>query len=367
MAVLMKKKVAIYCIRLTRGGAERVSVYLAHTFVEKNWKCYLIIDEHLGGEYEVPNGVECIELKSSEYGSGFGYYQKMISLRNTLKRIQPDFFIIMEVPACFYAIPAAKGLNMKIIVSERNAPTEYRGNKIFIKVARLFMKYADGFVFQTSDAKQFYNKSLKGKGICIPNPLLVDNIPSIYRGERRHAIVNVGRLTEQKNQQLLIDGFAHISRDYGEYVLEIYGDGPLRGQMEQYVRQLGITEKVVFQGNVPDVLERINNASCFVLSSLYEGMPNALIEAMAMGLPVISTNCPCGGPKELIKDGYNGVLIQNNDITSLIHALEFVLQDQTRANEMGEKAVKIREELDASRVMDLWIDYLVDIENDPKK
>lgn len=357
----MKKiKVGIYCIRLTRGGAERVSVYLSKMLFDNNFECDLIIDQHVNDEYSVPKGVNCICLEEKDK-NWITYFRKMQKLHKVIKQNKYDILIVMEVPVCFYVIPACIGSDIKTIVSERNAPKQYSGNIFFVKIARFFMRFADGFVFQTHDAKVFYNKRLNNRGTIIPNPVFLENLPKVCRYEKRKVIVNVGRLTEQKNQKMLIRVFSKILKKYPEYILEIYGDGPLREELIKLVNELGIEKSVFLRGNVSDVLEKIKDATCFVLSSRYEGMPNALIEAMALALPVVSTDCPCGGPKELIKDKINGLLVRENDEKDLYNAIMYMISNPILGNMMGKNALEIRERLNSKKISRMWIDYILKI------
>jgi len=221
------------------------------------------------------------------------------------------------------------------------------------------MKLADGFVFQTEDAKLFYSKLLKGRGVVIPNPLFVEGMPEPYLGTREQRIVTAGRLVDQKNQKMLIEAFSIIASDYPNYILDIYGEGPNRSLLQNLILSKQLQDRVFLKGNVPDILERIKKASCFVMSSDFEGMPNALIEAMALGLPCISTDCPCGGPKELISDGLNGMLVKVGNVDNLADCLRRLLSNEKMANEMGSNAVKVREKLDAGKVVNDWNDYFM--------
>ena len=220
------------------------------------------------------------------------------------------------------------------------------------------MKYADWFVFQTEEAKKFYDKSLNGCGIVIPNPLIIDNMPAPYTGVREKRIVTVGRLKPQKNQKLLIEAFALIYQNYPDFTLEIYGDGVLNQELQNIIDRKKLSNIVFLRGNVDDVFQKIIKASIFVMSSDYEGMPNALIEAMALGLPCISTDCPCGGPRYLIKSGVNGLLCNVNDVESLKMAFISMLDVPQKAKEMGIKAINVRYLLDANKIGDDWYNYM---------
>ena len=345
------KNLAIVCGSLAHGGAERVSVYLAQFMYKKGVRCSLITMNRAKIEYDVPKGVNRINV--ADLSSNI-----FIGLRKAYITCDADTILIMGVSNCIFAIPSLIGLGKKIIVSERNSPMNFAGRKSVSVLSRWFMKYAHGYVFQTDDAKKFYDAALKGRGTVIPNPLITDNMPVPYTGVREKRIVSVGRLNPQKNQKILIETFALIHQNYPEYILEIYGEGILHQELQNVIDKKHLSEKVFLRGNVNGVFQRIIKASVFVMSSDFEGMPNALIEAMALGLPCISTDCPCGGPKYLINNGVNGMLCKVNDMESLRNALTTMLDNPQKANEMGTKAVIVRNLLDTNVIGDKWYNYL---------
>lgn len=345
------KKLAIVCGSLARGGAERVSIYLAQYMHEKGIKCSLITMKRAKIEYAVPKGVNRINAADLSFNI-------FISLRRAYNMCGCDTILIMSVSNCLYAIPPLIGLGKKVIVSERNSPMNFVGRKSVRYIARWLMRYADGYVFQTEEAKRFYDKSLNGCGIVIPNPLIIDNMPAPYTGVREKRIVTVGRLKPQKNQRMLIEAFALIHHNYPDYTLEIYGEGVLHQELLNIIDSEKLSNIVFLRGNVESVFQRILKAAVFVMSSDYEGMPNALIEAMALGLPCISTDCPCGGPRYLINSGVNGLLCKVNDVESLKMALISMLDEPQKAIEMGIKAINVRNILDAKKIGDYWYNYM---------
>jgi glycosyltransferase involved in cell wall biosynthesis len=170
-------------------------------------------------------------------------------------------------------------------------------------------KKADGFVFQTEDAAKYFEGIIKCDSKIIPNPINPKFIKEPYKGEREKNIVTVGRLESQKNQKMLIEAFGKIESKYPEYSLLIYGDGSKKEELQDLIKEKGLENKVILKGKIDDVENVIDKAKMFVLSSDYEGMPNALMEAMALGLPCISTDCPCGGPRYLMENGKSGLLV----------------------------------------------------------
>ncbi len=186
-------------------------------------------------------------------------------------------------------------------------------------------------IFQTEDAMKFFSEKVQRHCAVLPNALDKSFVRARYEGPRDEEIVMVGRLDANKNHQLLLRAFANIHEDYPAMRVVIYGGGLKGSDTEPMLRQLseslGIKEKVLFRGRQTDIREKIERARIFVLASDYEGMPNALLEAMATGLAVISTDCPCGGPRSVIEDGKNGFLIPPGDEKALTVALRRILDN----------------------------------------
>ncbi len=353
-------KLGIICGSLVRGGAERVAVYLAEYMKKRKIEVFLITSGKAENEYRAPEGVERINLSQSS-NKFLTFAVQMKKINKIIKEKKIDTVLIMGVPLCIYSIPGCIFTNAKVIVSERNDPSNFAGKRIVKVISRYFMRMADGFVFQTSDAKKYYAGKLKGKGVIIPNPLLAKYLPEQYTGDREKMIVTSGRLIEQKNQKMLIHAFSEISERIPEYQLIIYGEGELRQELENEIIRLNMKGRVLLPGNVSDLHDRIRKASVFVLPSKFEGMPNALIEAMALGLPCITTDCPCGGPRELIEDGVNGVLIPVNSKELLEKAILEVVENPDYTRSLGEAAACIKNKLSVDKIGRQWFQYFTSL------
>ena len=186
------------------------------------------------------------------------------------------------------------------------------------------------------------------------NAINKEFITAEYSGPRNKQIVSSGRLTEQKNHALLIKAFAGITAKYPAYKLVIYGDGPLRKDLELLASNLGIADKVSFPGYTTEIRKKIERSSLFVLSSDFEGMPNALMEAMALGVPCISTDCKGGGARFLIKNGTNGLLTPIGDVEALQTAMEKILSDQFFADNLSHNAHKLCETHSPEKIYAEW-------------
>ena len=159
----------------------------------------------------------------------------------------------------------------------------------------------------------------------------------------------------------MIEAFAEVHQRHPEYRLVIYGEGPERKLLEELVKRLGLQELCQLPGATNEVLEKIYSVSLFVLPSDFEGMPNALMEAMSLGLPCISTDCPCGGPRELIRDGENGLLVPVGDKAALVTAMEKLINDRDMALRMSKKALEIRNTHSMDAICKRWLEFFRDV------
>lgn len=350
-------KVGVIISNLGLGGAQKVAMTLVKWMNNNGNDANLIVLKRLKNAAYTAD-VPYINISDSNA-------KILISLERHIRKENYELCVVMGVPLCVYAVPAIHlgAKNTKIVVSERNDPKHFAGKKVVGKLSRFFMKFADGFVFQTNDAKSFYSKYLGDRGVVIPNPIYNNELPDPFHGEKSKRIVSAGRLVKQKNFDILIKAFAEIHMNYPDYTLEIYGDGELKDDLILSAQKLGIEKYVSFPGTVVDVCYRIRDASVFVLSSDFEGMPNSLIEAMAMGLPCIATDCPCGGPKMIINNNLNGLLIKTGDIKGLVISLNKILSDNNFALNIGNNAEKIRETLDSDVICNDWYTYFEEVLN----
>ena len=175
---------------------------------------------------------------------------------------------------------------------------------------------------------------------------------------RENEIVTVGRLENAKNQKMLIQAFSVITKNFPELVLKIYGEGTLQQELQEEINHLGLADKAFLMGKTSKVAEAIAKARIFVLPSNVEGMPNALIEAMCLGLPVVSTDCPCGGPRALIQEGKNGILVPVGNVHSLVQALMKILKDRDLEERLGNEAHKILDIYSPDKVYESWKTFI---------
>lgn len=303
------KKIMFYINAIHDGGAERVMVNLAKYFSENRYDTSLVTSFRDTWEYPLAPTVKRLTLEETEIKQSRikRNLSRIKKLRDLCKSEKPDILISFMAEPNFRAVLATIGLPVRTIVSVRNDPNREYAGSLGHFVGKVILPLADGCVFQTEEAKLWFPKRLQKKSAVIYNAVKEDFF-NIERAPIPGEIITCGRLEPQKNHKLLIDAFAEVSKLYPEAVLKIYGDGSLKYQLRQQIGDLGLHGKVFLMGTTDHVEEALRTADLFVLSSDYEGMPNALMEAMAAGVPCISTDCPCGGPRELFGENkYNSL------------------------------------------------------------
>lgn len=278
--------------------------------------------------------------------------------------------------ANFRSVFSMLGMRIPLLVSVRSDPQiDYAPHKFLTKWME---RKAAGCVFQTKDAQAFFGERLRKKSRIIWNPIdekyLPENRESAKgalagggadRQERGGGagdicIITVGRITFEKNQLMLLKAFDRIKDKFPSARVRVYGEG-IGGdawkEMDAYIRQNGIAHRVEFMGPSSSLEKEIVNAALFVLPSNYEGMSNALMEAMVMGLPVIATDCPCGGCATLIKEGISGFLVPTGDDVALAEAMERVLSDKKLAEKLSENAGRLSEKVKPLKIYEEWRSY----------
>lgn len=359
------KKIAFFVGSMSKGGTERVVLNLAKYFWMRGIEVLVVTAWQNQNEYELPKGIRRYNaaLTKEEWTRN---KIKNALLRNkkrnkVIEEFAPDILVSFIKENNFKAILTGRKCHVPVVVSVRSDPkAEYPKAFDRFLVNRLFMK-ADGIVLQTEAMREFFKKSLQEKTVILPNSINPAFIRNSFPDVRRKEIVMVGRLDENKNQKLLIDVFAEIAGKYRDWNLVLYGEGSCRKKLEQAVEDYQLKDRVRLPGSVPDIQDRIADSAIFVLTSGFEGMPNALIEAMALGLAVISTDCAGGGPREIIKDGENGYLIPVGDKDALRERLSLLMEEEPLRNRLGRNAAEIAGKLHPDTVNEQWMQYLSSI------
>lgn len=352
------KKIDIITKAMTSGGAERVIAQLANYFVTHGICCRIITTDDREVMYPLNEKIKIVPIGKKSGNKVIDRVVRYSALRKVVLSDRPDVVLTMPEDTGIYVILALLGTGIPVYVSERNNPWVMPDVKITRFLRKIAYPFAAGVIFQTEMAKSFFPLRIQKKGVVLPNPVDASRIPAPYEGKREKRFVAVGRLEPQKNFSLLIRAFSEFSKEVPEYKLTIYGEGQERSKLEKLIADLGLQNSIELPGRDKDVLNKINSAAAFILSSDYEGMPNALIEAMCMGMPVISTDCPSGGPRKLITSGENGLLVPVNSLEDLEVALIKII-DRPKSETFARNAYLTGTKLTNPHVFEEWKQILI--------
>ena len=353
---------------MVRCGAQRVMLNIINYLLTKN--CYdvvLVNDYPLRDDVSQYSVSDCVKRLYLQKHNSRGYIVKNIirikKLRGILKQEKPDVSISFLGRTNIRFLIASNHLKTKKIVSVRNDPYYEYGKSFLIKkyVNHLFNR-ANNVVVQTSDVFDYFPSLGKNKLIIIPNAVdpIFYNTP--YLGGEN--IATFGRLSKQKNHKLLIDSFSMISDKFPKTNMLIFGEGDLRKELNDYIESLGLSKRVYLMGSTDKVQTELSKTKVFILSSDFEGMPNILLESLAVGVPSISTDCPCGGPRTIIRDGHNGFLVKCGDSETLAQRMNDLLSDEMLLLRFHINAKKTAESWSPSIVNSLWENLIVDNKNE---
>lgn len=353
-------KIGLYIPQLSRGGAERVLSNLAQFWSSNQLNEVIFITTvRSSNEYSLPCNVKRYVINEITSAKLRGL-SRILVLRKICKNEQLDVLVSFLSGANIFSFWATLGLHTKLVLSVRNSPEkEYR--TFFAKLhAKFLFRFVDGCVFQTNDAKSFFPKQLQEKSEIIYNPVS-ESFFCLDCCPQKGLVVAVGRLVPQKNHKLLIDAFGLVVKKCSYAQLDIWGTGPLFKELSDYIDHMGLKKSVFLCGETDDVQSVLQKAELFVLSSNFEGMPNALMEAMAVGVASISTDCPCGGPKELYGNSSSGILVEVGNVDQLTNEILRVLEDSEVRLALRNGARARAKDFLPNKILNKWDLYLKSI------
>lgn len=344
---------------LAGGGAERVTCNLANFLCENGYNVDVLTLSDKSDSYRLAEGVNRINLldESERVNKLRNLFTKWKRLKRYVITNQDISCYITMLPiSVFMLMRLKKFINCKIIISERNNPASYG------LVNRFMMNYGvrrcDGLVVQTEEISKFYD--WVKKRIIIPNAINKD-IDISGRRTVKKKIVAVGRLNRQKNYPMIIKAFRIFGERYPDYRLEIFGRGKEENHIRRMIDEYGLGKQVVIRGYVNDVSRQISDAACFVMASDYEGMPNALIEAMCIGIPCVVTDCAGGGARDLIKNMKNGILVKRGAVDDMARSMVRIVEDEQLSKKISKSAKTLRKKLDSDKIYGEWLRFIEEV------
>lgn len=355
-------KIMFYISTICNGGAARVMSNLANVLSERGHECTLITTFRAPEEYQLAEGVKRVSLYDQKpTGAWLSKNVTIIRmLRKQVKQKKPDLLLSFLAEPNFRAAMATIGTKTKTVLSVRNDPNwEYKG-KLPTLLAKYLFRRVDGMVFQTADAQTWFPKCMQQKSRIIFNAVK-EEFYNVELPNTKSGIVATGRLTMQKNHKMLIQAYAKIV-DKVTDDLTIFGAGD-SSALHHLANEYGVADRVHLPGQVSDVKNAIKGAKLYVMSSDFEGMPNALMEAMAMGLPCISTDCPCGGPRSLFTEDMHKYLVPVGDADIMADRMFYLLTNEEE-REKHSNMCKYASLVFSPKVINKqWEDYLLSIIN----
>ena len=353
-------KILFFISSLQCGGAERVSVTLCNRFAQRGWDVTLATfdDGSVPPFFALAPEVRHVTLGLQRVSTGVVYslinnVRRVRRLRRFVADVRPDRIVSFIDGVNVLTLIASRRTRIPVVVSERTDPRRHVIPAPWRILRRLTYPWASAIVVQTRSAASFFPTSWQSRVAVVPNPVPRATAPAEAVVDVPRRIVAMGRLGPEKGFDLLIRAFSRVASEHPGWSLTILGEGPERASLESQVAASGVADRIFLPGQEADIAGALRRSGLFVLSSRYEGFPNALCEAMACGLPVIAFDCE-SGPSEIVRDGVDGLLVPAEDVDALASTISRLIADPARMRELGRRASEISDRFSVERVGGLW-------------
>lgn len=355
-------RVSLVISSLGAGGAERVACTMANRWVAEGWDVAILTfdDGATPPFYQVDPRVRYRPLGIAGVSRTWP-----AALRNNLRRLgvlrrairdsAPDVVLAFMDTTNVLTLLATRGLGVPVVVSEHQDPFRYRIGPVWEWLRRVTYPWADGVAVNSESIRAYFPPSVRRRAVVLPSPVVLDG----WRGEPpatrwpRPLVLAMGRLVPQKGLDVLLEAFARLRGRFPAWTLVVLGEGPLRRDLEQLRDRLGLAECVHFPGTVPDPRAYLAQADLFVLPSRWESFPMALCEALASGLPVVTTEYH-SGVHDIVRAGVDALVVPREDPAALAAAMGRLMGDEAERQRLAARAVEIRERHGPERVMPCW-------------
>lgn len=347
---------------LRGGGAERVMATIASELARRDHNVHVLTLQDKPDFYPIDDKIVRRRLNiATRVSSPLGYVRahrlRVRAIREVVRKIQPDVIVSFMDRVNVFVVPASEG--RRVIVSERNNPSLSTSSFLIRLLRRIYYPKAFRVVCLSKGVCQALDWLPEEKKQVIYNPLMISPDSSFqrttefnFRPDRRY-LISVGRLTEQKGFNTLIRAFAGIAKDAQAWDLVIFGEGHLRRVLTDMIREQGLEGRAFLPGVTKHIEAAFSRADLFVLSSVYEGFGNVIVEAMAHGCPVIVSDCNYG-PAEIVSDGVTGLLVPVGDPSRLSAAMMRMIMDPDFRHTLGKQGKRSVGRFSLDRITDQW-------------
>lgn len=339
------------------GGAARVVANLSHVLPDHFTEVIVILWKKQDIFYKIDTRSRVLWVDDEAGKSNEA--KRLLWFRSFVKRENPNLILSFLEPYNIRVLLSTIGLHIKTIVAERNDPRVVNGTWIMNKIEKTIYRLADGILVQTQTIADFFDGALKKKTTIIYNPVSIDKsmVGQALRVQKEKKIVSVARLMPQKKLNDLINAFELFSKTHSDYILEIYGEGPEKENLLKEIRTKSLEGMIHLCGTRKNIHDVICSAVLFALVSDREGMSNAMIEAMCLGLPCVCTEV--SGAIDLINPKINGLLVKVGNVRMIAEAMAEIADNKEMANLIGENASMLYNRLNPDIIYKEWIDYLL--------
>lgn len=349
-------KLMIVCGPVDYGGAGKIIKFVVNYLAKQEWAITIYSLYQKDRPADLDERVYYIGkdgLKDKKYKYLHCRIDELIQIRSVVKKEHPKILCAFVSNYVFMTRLATLGLKgMKFVGAERGDP--YTLPTKWIYPVSWAYKHSDYCIFQLHKQGLYFGEEIMSKSFVIPNPYIpLYNITS-YTGERNKTIVSAGRFEYQKGYDILIKAFAIVHAKHSNYKLILLGSGSLLEEYKKLANSLGITAFIEYPGYVDSVAESVKKEGLFVLPSRFEGIPNALIEALSVGVPTISADCTPGGPDFLTDHGRRGMLVKVDDIEGTAQAINYLIENPSKASEYGIAGQEVVKELAPEVIAKQW-------------
>ena len=361
-------RITLVIYSLSAGGAERVLSLLAKGFIEREHQVSIITIEGIEHDfYPLPSEVNRIALNLAEPSSGIkeaisNNFYLISSLRKGILGTSPDIVISFMDKTNALTVLSLYNTKIPVIITEHNDPETMPIGRLWSWIRSITYPHACKLVSVSLGVDKYFSSWIKpDKRVVIYNPVDIKEL-GYYKRQIKNdpfTILSMGRLIFEKGFDILVKAFAQLKRSYPNSQLIILGEGNERNKLENLIKDLNLEDSIHIPGRLKDPFQTLKNADVFVLPSRTEGFGNVLIEAMACGVPVISTNCP-GGPREIIMDGETGILVETENADHLTNAIKDLLDNANKRKFLAENALTSINKFDLQNIIDSWEEVIND-------